>query len=136
MLNYFTNIFLGQVTVTTCLNFGNENINLYNEINSKNSSLFQQLNNKLSQVIPIDPKRLKINKKIQNENIFLILISVTIMLSTTNDGIERNMNFVLLDLNELIQQKKYNLISSRGITKFFNETYGIQTIYKHFYILK
>ncbi|PKK67179.1 hypothetical protein RhiirC2_752167, partial [Rhizophagus irregularis] len=46
----------------------------------------------------------------------------------TNDGTERNTDSVLNDLNELIQQKKYNLISSGDITKFFGENYGVQTI--------
>ncbi|PKY46478.1 hypothetical protein RhiirA4_402532, partial [Rhizophagus irregularis] len=46
----------------------------------------------------------------------------------TNDGTERNTDSVLNDLNELIQQKKYNLISSGDITKFFDENYGVQTI--------
>ncbi|CAG8677371.1 23170_t:CDS:10 [Rhizophagus irregularis] len=120
-----------QVTIAARLNFDNENINLYNEINSKDSPLFQQLKDELVQAIPIDSKRLKISKKIQkiqNKITNSVLISITIMPPATNDGTERNTDSVLNDLNELIQQKKYNLISSGDITKFFDENYGVQTI--------
>jgi hypothetical protein len=49
-----------------------------------------------------------------------------------NDGIERSTNSVLKDLNELIYQKKYNLLSSGDITKFLDENYGVQIIRKYF----
>lgn len=90
------------------------------------------------QAIPIDSERLKISKKIQkiqNKITKSVLISVTIMPPATNDGTGRNTDSVLNDLNELIQQKKYNLISSGDITKYFDETYGVQTIRKHFLFL-
>lgn len=99
--------------------------------------MFQQLKDELVQAIPIDSKRLKISKKIQkiqNKITNSVLISITIMPPATNDGTERNTDSVLNDLNELIQQKKYNLISSGDITKFFDENYGVQTIRKHFFV--
>jgi hypothetical protein len=118
------------------LKFDNENINLYNEINSKDSPLLQQLKDELIRAIPIDSERLKINKKIQKIQSNSILISITIMPPTANDGIGRHTDSVLKDLNELIQQKKYNLISNGDITKFLDETYGVQAIRKCFFFKK
>lgn len=130
---------LDQVTITARLIFDNENINLYNEIDSKNSPIFQQFKDEILQTISIDPKRLIINKKVQYENINdenSVLISIIIKAPDTNNGIingiERNTDSVLKDLNELIQQKKYNLMSSGTITKFLNENYGVQIIRKHY----
>ena len=126
------------MTITARLIFDNENIDLYNEINSKNSPIIQQLKDEILHTISIDPKRLIINNKVQYENINdenSVLISITIKPSDTSHGInneiERNTDSVLKDLNELIQQKKYNLMSSGNITKFFDENYGVQIIRKH-----
>ncbi|GES72586.1 hypothetical protein GLOIN_2v1769303 [Rhizophagus clarus] len=126
-----------QITITVRLNFDNKTIKKYNKINSKDNPLLQQLKDELVQVIPIDPKRLMIEKTLttQNENSISILIFITIMLPYMNDGIERSTNSVFQDLNELIQQKKYNLLSSGNITKFLDENYGTQIICKHFYII-
>ncbi|PKC04909.1 hypothetical protein RhiirA5_486847 [Rhizophagus irregularis] len=119
-----------QATFTVRLNFDNKTIKIYNEINSKDSPLLQQFKDELVQAIPVDPKRLTIEKtlKIQNENSIFVLIFITIMPPYINDGIERSTNSVLKDLNELIYQKKYNLLSSGDITKFLDENYGVQII--------
>ncbi|CAB4487773.1 unnamed protein product, partial [Rhizophagus irregularis] len=95
-----------QATFTVRLNFDNKTIKIYNEINSKDSPLLQQFKDELVQAIPVDPKRLTIEKtlKIQNENSIFVLIFITIMPPYINDGIERSTNSVLKDLNELIYQ--------------------------------
>ena len=99
-------------------------------INSKNNHIIlQNLNDELVQAIPIDPKRLIINEKVDNSN-NQVLISGTIKPPATNNGTERNTNSVLMDLDDLIKQKKYNQISNYEITKFLDETYGARILRK------
>ncbi|PKY56517.1 hypothetical protein RhiirA4_476870 [Rhizophagus irregularis] len=125
-----------SITATICLNFDNKNINLYNAINSKNSSLLQQLKNELVYSIPIDSRRLILNENIQkvqnkNSNDNKILVFITIIPPITNNNIERNTISVIKDLNELVKQKKYNLILNKSIAKFLDENYGVQKICKY-----
>jgi hypothetical protein len=127
---------IDQVTVTARLILDNEN---YKKINSKNSRKFilQILKDELVQAIPIDPKRLELHEKVENENTNnQVLISATIMPPSTYNGNERNTDSVLKDLDELIKQKNYNLISNGNIAKFLDEYYGAQTIRKSYLLLK
>lgn len=88
------------------------------------------------QAIPIDPERLKLDEKVQNENTNKqVLISATIMPPSEYNGNERNTNSILKDLDELIKQKKYNLISNGKITRFLDEYYGAQTLRKLYLLL-
>ncbi|GBC07285.1 hypothetical protein RclHR1_07360008 [Rhizophagus clarus] len=117
-----------QATVTARLILDDEN---YKKINSKNDRLliFQILEDELVRAIPIDPKRLKFQGKIQDENTNnQVLISIIIMPPSKYDGNERNTDCILKDLNEIIKQKKYNLISYGNITRFLDENYGAQTL--------
>jgi len=112
------------------LSFDNENNNLFNKISSKNDdTIFQNLKDELVQAIPIDSERLIINEKVDNTN-NQVLISGTVKPPAMNNGIERNTNSVLIDLNELIKQKKYNQISNYEITNFLDENYGAQILRK------
>jgi hypothetical protein len=118
------------VTFTARLKFDNKN-DLFNDFNSKNNSVFQRLKDELVRVIPINSERLIINEKVQNEDTnSQILISVTIKPPTKNDGTERNTDSVLRDLDEMIKQKKYTIISNGDITKFLDENYGVQILRK------
>jgi hypothetical protein len=86
--------------------------------------------------IPIDPKRLEIYEKVQNENTNnQVLISATIMPPSTYNGIERNTDSVIKDLDELIKQKKYNSLLNDDIAKFLDESYGAQTLRKLYLLL-
>ncbi|PKK80479.1 hypothetical protein RhiirC2_768042 [Rhizophagus irregularis] len=117
-----------QVTITARLILDDEN---YKKISSKNSRsiILQTLKDELVQAIPIDPERLKLDEKVQNENTNKqVLISATIMPPSEYNGNERNTNSILKDLDELIKQKKYNLISNGKITRFLDEYYGAQTL--------
>lgn len=88
------------------------------------------------QAIPIVPERLKLNEKVQNgDTNNQVLISATIMPPSAYDGNERNTDSILKDLDELIKQKKYNLISNSNITKFLDEYYGAQTLRKLYLLL-
>jgi hypothetical protein len=120
-----------KVTLTARLKFDNGNDNLFNEFNSKNNPVFQKLKDELVQAIPINSERLIINEKVQNENAnSQISISLTIMPPTKNNGAERNTDSVYKDLDEMIKQKKYNNLSNGDITKFLDETYGVQILRK------
>ncbi|RIA84002.1 hypothetical protein C1645_859937 [Glomus cerebriforme] len=118
-----------QVTFIARLIFDEKNIKFYEKITSKHNNILKQLKDELVQAIPIDPIRLKIHKKVQIEDSNgQVLISATIMPPTINIGTERSTDSVLKDLNELIQQKKYNIISNGGITRFLDENYGVIAI--------
>lgn len=86
------------------------------------------------QAIPIDPKRLEIQEKIQDEyKDNNILISATIKPIFTNNGDERSTESVLNDLDELIKKKKYNLLSNGNITRFFDTSYGASPLRKYIF---
>ncbi|GES85070.1 hypothetical protein GLOIN_2v1769303 [Rhizophagus clarus] len=116
-----------QVSIISRLKLNKE---YYKMINSADGHMIlTQLKDELVQAIPIDPKRLEIHNKIQDEYTDnKILISATIKPSFTNNGDERNTDSVLNDLDELIKKKKYNLMSNGNITKFFDTSYGAKIL--------
>lgn len=88
------------------------------------------------QAIPIDPKRLEIQEKIQNEyKDNNILFSATIKPTFTNNANERSTDSVLKDLDELIKKKKYNLLSNGNITRFLDTSYGANPLRKYIFTI-
>jgi hypothetical protein len=98
--------------------------------------LLETLKDELVRAIPIDPERLEIYQKVQNEYTDnQVLISATIKPSYTINSGERNTMSVLNDLDELIKEKKYNIISNGNITKFLDSDYGAVTLRKYILII-
>ncbi|GBC17670.1 uncharacterized protein OCT59_003646 [Rhizophagus irregularis] len=113
-----------QVSITSRLKLNKENYKKIDSIEDR-KLLIQTLKNELVQAIPIDPKRLEIQEKIQNEyKDNNILFSATIKPTFTNNANERSTDSVLKDLDELIKKKKYNLLSNGNITRFLDTSYG------------
>ncbi|RIA99694.1 hypothetical protein C1645_811032 [Glomus cerebriforme] len=108
---------------------------------SKQYLLYPSIADEISQAIPIDPKRLKNNEKIQiiqinDTNLTLISIIITPPSSSANNNeIEENTNSELKDQNELIR-KEYNLLSNGNIAKFFEETYNAHKIRRKYFLWK
>ncbi|CAG8524244.1 9186_t:CDS:2 [Funneliformis mosseae] len=123
-----------QLILSIKLKFNDEMPGYYDEVNSQNTYIFGQLQNELSKIIPINSQRLEINH-IQNLNADRkdqkqVLLSIAVN-KPNNYSTERNTESVKKDLDELIKNMDFNLISQGNITRFIDKGYGAQPTRKY-----
>ena len=96
----------------------------FNNFPSKEKSdFYQNLVNKLAEMVPISNDRITFNSYSIEPLTQQILISIKFLKS--NDNSVMDVETIIKDLDTLIRNKEYTLISKNDLTSMLDESYGL-----------
>src|ERR1043165_5860886 len=114
-------------TSTGLLRLTPEGTTFFNNLNRDGKdNFFNEILRELSEVIPIDIKRLSTSKRHQSDPRAMDQIRFPITIKSPNDPLERTVQQVINDLDTLVRNKGITPISFKGFTSYLDSTYGFQ----------
>ena len=89
-------------------------------------NFFNEILRELSEVIPIDIKRLSTSKRHRSDPRVIDQIQFPITIKSANDTSERTVQQVINDLDTLVKNKGITPISFKRLTSYLDSTHGFQ----------
>ena len=104
-----------------------EGTNFFNKLGKDDKdNFFNEILHELSDVIPIDIKRLSTSKRHQSDPKVTNQILFPIIIESTKDPSERTVQQVIDDLDTLVKNKGITPISFKKFTSYLDSIYGFQ----------